>query len=368
MPPRIAVTRSSMPDFEEYCRLIAPLWESRWLTNCGANHEDLSRELEGYLEVGGVSLFVNGHSALECVIEAMRLEGEVITTPFTFASTTHAFVRHGLRPVFCDIKADDFTLDPAGIEFLINENTCAIAPVHVYGNVCDNEAIESVAAKYGLKVIYDAAHAFGVRKNGRGVASFGDASMFSFHATKVFNTIEGGAIASNNGRLHEDLAVWRNFGISGPETVEFAGGNSKMNEFCAVMGLCNLKRADVEISRRRCAFERYQERLEGVRGIGVPIDQAGVERNYAYYPIVLSPEEFGAHRDEVFSVLALNGIGARKYFYPLVSDFECYRSRFDSNATPVARKVSSNVLTLPLFADLSIADVDRICDVILMCG
>ena len=228
----ILVTRSSMPALDEYVSEIAPLWESHWLTNQGTKHRQLEKELHSYLGVDNVSLFVNGHSALECVLETFELgndgRDEVITTPFTFASTTHAIVRKGLKPVFCDIRPTDYTIDPDKIEDLVTEKTCAIVPVHVYGNVCNDEKIEAVAKRHNLKVIYDAAHAFGVEKDGVPVGRYGDASMFSFHATKVYNTIEGGAICYSDPALTERLAQWRNFGITGPETVEFVGGNLGM--------------------------------------------------------------------------------------------------------------------------------------------
>ena len=242
---RILVTRSSMPEYEEYIEEIKDIWDSHWLTNMGAKHN----ELEKYLKVDHVSLFSNGHMALELLIQALHLTGEVITTPFTFASTTHAIVRNGLTPVFCDVNPEDYTMDVSKIEALITDKTSAIIPVHVYGNLCDVEAIEAIAKKHHLKVIYDAAHTFGVTYKGRGVATFGDASMFSFHATKVFHTIEGGAVCFNgeqNG-LKEDLYGLKNFGIRNEVVVDAVGANSKMNEFQAAMGLCNLRHLDGEI-------------------------------------------------------------------------------------------------------------------------
>ena len=236
-----------MPSFEEYMEAIKPLWESRWLTNMGANHEELAKRLCEYLKVPNISLFVNGHMALELTLQAMDLEGEVITTPFTFASTTHAIVRSGLTPVFCDIDPENYTIDITKIEELITPKTCAIVPVHVYGNVCDLDAIDDIAKKHGLKVIYDAAHAFAVEYKGKGIGDFGDASMFSFHATKVFHTIEGGAIATSDKELMDRLWMLKDFGIRDEEVVDGIGANAKMNEFCAVMGLCNLDHIDSEI-------------------------------------------------------------------------------------------------------------------------
>ncbi len=357
-----------MPPYEEYCNEIRELWDTHWLTNRGTKHRQLEDELRVRLGVVHAALFVNGHSALECILEALELgkdgRDEVITTPFTFVSTVHALVRKGLKPVFCDIKPDDFTIDPEKIEPLITERTAALLPVHVYGNICDVDAIASIAHKNKLKVIYDAAHAFGVEHQGVGAGAFGDASMFSFHATKVFNTIEGGAITYADEGLSDKLVQWGNFGIVDPESVAYIGGNAKMNEFSAAMGICNFRHIDEEIEKRKRVFEAYQENLYGVSGIKTPIIAAGTKPNYAYYPIVVDEAACGATRDELFELLAKHHMGARKYFYPLVSDYECYCSEYDSAITPVARWVSARVLTLPLFADLEISDVVRICDII----
>ena len=361
---KILVTRSSMPPFEEYCAEIAPLWESHWLTNMGEKHHALEEALEAYLDVGDIALFTNGHNALECVFEAMGLSGKVITTPFTFASTTHAIVRKGLEPVFADIRPEDFTMDPASVERLIDDRTCAIVPVHVYGNLCDVDAIQQIADAHGLKVIYDAAHAFGVRRDGVSAATFGDASMFSFHATKVFNTIEGGAVCFRDPELKVLLDQWKNFGITGTESVEYVGGNAKMNEFCAAMGLGNLRDVDDGIEERRHVAERYWERLEGVAGVRVFRPASGVRHNYAYLPVTFAAEEFGASRDDVYSALMAVDIHPRKYFYPLVSDYGSHPGRFHSGQTPVPRRAADEVLTLPMYADLALEDVDWICDVV----
>ena len=367
---QILVTRSSMPSFEEYCEEIRPLWESHWLTNRGAKHNQLEKELSSYLGVRNLTLFVNGHQALESVFAALELRkdghDEVITTPFTFASTTHAIVRAGLKPVFCDIKSDDLTLDPAKIEELITDRTCAIVPVHVYGNLCDVDAIGKIADRYDLKVVYDAAHAFGVERDGVGAAAFGDASMFSFHATKVFNTIEGGGISYANPALEERLIQWGNFGIEGPESVKYAGGNSKMNEFAAAMGICNLRHVNEEIAKRKLVAEHYWEQLEKISGLKMPKPSANIKYNYAYMPVLIEPAEFGISRDDVFAALSEEGINARKYFYPLTSDFKCYEGMFapGQKATPIAYDAANKVLTLPMYADLSLEDVDRICSII----
>ena len=359
----INVTRSSMPYFDEYCEEIKEIWNSRWLTNMGPKHQKLQDKLIEYLDVDKIDLFCNGHMALEMAIQAMGLTGEVITTPFTFASTTHAIVRNGLTPVFCDIEPDTYTIDASKIEALITDKTSAIIPVHVYGNICKVEEIERIAKKHNLKVIYDAAHAFGVKYKGRGIGSFGDASMFSFHATKVFHSIEGGAICFSDEVFGEKLYKLKNFGIASQESVEFVGGNAKMNEFAAAMGICNLRHIDGEIAKRKAAVERYRERLSGVDGITLCPIQENVQQNYAYFPVVFDKDVFGLSRDEVMDNLAKEDIGARKYFYPLTNTFDCYN--YDANQTPVALEISKKVLTLPLYADLTVEDVDRICDVIL---
>lgn len=365
----ILVARSSMPSFEEYTEEIKGFWETHWLTNEGAEHQLLEGQLQSYLGVPNVSLFVNGHSALEGAIEALGITGEAITTPFSFASTTHALVRRGVTPVFCDIRRDDFTMDPEKIESLITPRTTAIVPVHVYGNMCDVEAIQRIADKHGLKVLYDGAHSFGVTKDGRSSATFGDATMYSFHATKVFNTIEGGAVCYRDSSLRPVLHKIRNFGITSPETVESVGGNAKMNEFCAAMGVCNLRHVDEEIAKRRKVLTRYRENLSGIDGIILSVEsgtgtQTGVATNASYMPVVFDESVCGVTRDEVAFALAKRNIYARKYFYPLISDYACYSGRFDPSKTPVAQWVAQRVLCLPMFADLDLDSVDMICDII----
>lgn len=361
----ILVTRSSMPSMEEYIEEIRSIWDSHWLTNMGEKHKALQAELQKYMGVPAVELLTNGHMALELSLQAMNLQGEVITTPFTFASTTHAIVRNGLEPVFCDIDPETYTMDVTQIERLITDRTCAILPVHVYGNVCNIEEIERIAHKYGLKVLYDAAHTFGETYKGQGIGNFGDASCFSFHATKVFNTIEGGAVCYRDPDMGRRLYELKNFGIHGPEEVDAVGANAKMNEFCAAMGLCNLRHVDEEIAKRRAVAERYREHLEGVDGLRLNVQQPEVRSNYAYFPVVFDENLFGASRNEVMDALAQNGIGARKYFYPLTNTFECFHGKYDVDATPVALHVAKRVLTLPLYADLSMEDVDRICKIVL---
>ena len=356
-----------MPSYEEYCEEIKKLWDSHWLTNNGEIHREFQEKLEAFLRVPHVTLFTNGHLALESAIAAFDFPkgSEVITTPFTFASTTHAIVRCGLTPVFCDIRDGDYTMDADKIEALITDKTVAIVPVHVYGNLCDVEKIKAIADRHGLKVIYDAAHAFAVNYKGSSSASFGDASMFSFHATKVFNTIEGGAVCYNDDSLVDLLNSLKNFGMSGPEDVPLVGGNAKMNEFQSAMGICNLRHLSDEIAKRRRVVERYRGRLSGIAGIKLCAPQKDVESNYAYFPAVFDGYKYT--RDEVFELLKAENVIARKYFYPLTNSFECYRdlSTAGVDKTPVAKHIAERVLTLPLYADLSLEDVDRICDIIL---
>lgn len=362
----ILVTRSSLPPLEEYTKMLESIWESAWLTNMGAYHEQFKQELKEYLKVQELELFVNGHMALELAVQAMELHGEVITTPFSFASTTHAIVRNGLEPVFCDINPDDYTMDVNQIESLITEKTSAIIPVHVYGNLCDVERIQEIADRHHLKVIYDAAHTFGEELDGMGVGTFGDASMFSFHATKVFHSIEGGAIAFRDPAMRDMLYQLKNFGITGYESVEHVGANGKMNEFQAAMGLCNLRHVDGEIAKRKAVVERYRERLDGISGIRLTKENPRVKYNYAYMPVVF--DGYRADRDQVFDALKEHNIIPRKYFYPCINAYDCYKDRFDEHATPVAKRISLQVLTLPLYADLPLEIVDEICDVIVSLG
>lgn len=366
MDDRILVTKSSMPSMEEYIEMIRPLWDSHWLTNMGNLHKSLEKELTEYLQVGGLSLFVNGHMSLELGIAAMHFPrgSEVITTPFTFISTTHAIVRNGLKPVFCDIKESDYTIDEDKIEELITERTVAILPVHVYGQVCNVEKIKLIAEKYNLKVIYDASHAFGVSYKGVGIGNFGHISTFSFHATKVYNTIEGGAVCFSNPDLYTTLYNLKNFGIRSEEVVAEVGANAKMNEFAAAMGLCNLRHIREEIAKRKRVVERYNELLGKVEGIRILSVQEDVESNYAYYPILVDETVFGKTRDEIYLELREQNIYSRKYFYPLTSDQACFRNRYRSLPLQCARNISSHILVLPLYADLSMESVERITDII----
>lgn len=363
MDSKILVTKSSMPPYEEYAEMIKRLWDSHWITNMGEYHVQLEKKLIDFLKVSNVSLMSNGHMALELAIQAMDLPrgSEVITTAFTFVSTTHAIVRNGLKPVFCDINTDDFTIDVSKIEELITENTSAIIPVHVYGNLCDVDEIKRIADKYRLKVIYDAAHAFGVEKKGIGVGNFGDASIFSFHATKVFNTIEGGAVTFEKKEIGEKLYNLKNFGIRSEELVVDIGANAKMNEFEAAMGICNLNHINEEIAKRKRVVEWYEENLSKVNTICLPIKTTNQKNNYAYFPILIGKE---GKRDYIYDELKKNNIYSRKYFYPLTSDQACFKNKYKSINLDNARYVSRNILVLPLYADLERKNVVKICDII----
>ncbi len=367
---KIYVTKSSLPPFEEYVKEIESIWSTHLLTNMGEKHNNLEQELCNFLKVDNISLFTNGHLALEMALQAAELEGEVITTPFTFASTTHAIVRNGLSPIFCDIKRDTCVIDEDKIEPLITEKTSAILPVHVYGNICNVEKIQKIANKHSLKVIYDAAHAFGVEYKSQGIAQYGDMSMFSLHATKVFNTIEGGAISCNDADYMSKLYNLKNFGIKDAEHVIAVGGNAKMNEFQAAMGLCNLKYLSAQINARKLLVNVYEKELNGIEGIRVLTDKnSDIKQNYAYMPVYFDSAVLGVNRDEIANKLQENFIIPRKYFYPLTSEFDCYKKQSPDCecTTPIAKHMSENVLTLPLYPDLQSQDVLRICDIIKSC-
>lgn len=361
---KILVTKSSLPPIEEYIKEIESIWETHWMTNMGEKHQRLEKELKKYMDVSNLQLFCNGHMALELVIQALGLQGEVITTPFTFASTTHAIVRNGLTPVFCDIDRNSYVIDAKKIEDLITEKTSAILPVHVYGNVCDVEEIKRIADKHNLKVIYDAAHAFGVIYKGIGIGNFGDASMFSFHATKVFNTIEGGAVCYREEGLGDKLYQLKNFGIKDEITVNGIGANAKMNEFQAAMGLCNLRHLEEEIEKRKQVYWNYMEFLKGISGIILPKLQENVDYNYAYFPIRIEAEQYGCSREQLCQELQESNIFPRRYFYPLTNQFECYKNMFNDEKTPIAKRITKEILVLPLYAGLSMSVVEKICSII----
>ncbi len=361
MVHKILVTRSSMPPYEEYIEAIKPLWDSHWLTNMGIYHRRLEEELKEYLGVPQLSLMVNGHMALELVIQAFGFpEGsEVITTPFTFISTTHAIVRNRLQPVFCDVKLSDGTIDETKIENLITEKTVAILPVHVYGNVCNVEEIQRIANKYRLKVIYDAAHAFGIQYKRKGIGNYGDASVFSFHATKVFHTIEGGAVSFSDSKLYDQLYNLKNFGIRGKELVVSIGANAKMNEFSAIMGLCNLKGIDDAIEKRKEHWNCYKKELQAIPGIGLFQENSEVKKNYGYFPILVE-DNYCASRDALYEFLKKHNIYSRKYFCPLTSDQACFVDKFKDAELYHARKLAKQVLVIPLYEELMKEDRDKI--------
>lgn len=357
---KIMVTQSSMPPFEEYIEMIKPLWESHWLTNMGEYHKKLEQMLKEYMGVMQVSLTVNGHMALELALQSLNLPrgGEVITTPFTFISTTHAIIRNGLVPVFCDVK-EDYTIDEEKIEDLITENTVAIVPVHVYGNICNVEKIEQIAYKYELPVVYDAAHAFGETYKGKGVGNFGDLSVFSFHATKVFHTIEGGCVCVKSQKQYEKLYNLKNFGIRAEELVVSVGANAKMNEFQAAMGICNLKYIDENIEKRKRIENAYRTYLSDCMALKINEHQLEVKPNYAYMPVLFKNEEM---RNLVYTKLREENIYSRKYFFPITADAACFRNKYRSDKLECARDYSGRILVLPMYAALELQQVEHIAD------
>ena len=362
---KIFVTRSSMPTFDSYIEAIKPLWETHFLTNMGKYHQELEEKLKQYLDVQELSLMVNGHMALELVIQAFQFpnDAEIITTPYTFISTTHAIIRNHLKPVFCDVKFEDGTIDENKIENLINERTVAILPVHVYGHVCNIEKIQEIADKYHLKVIYDAAHAFGVLYKGKGIGNYGDASIFSFHATKVFNTIEGGAVTFPDHKFYDKLYKLKNFGICNEELITEVGTNAKMNEFCAIMGLCNLKNIDKVIENRKYCYEYYISQLKNIKGIDFFTMNSNINWNYAYCPILVN-DNYKMNRNELYEYLKENQIYSRKYFYPLTSDQNCFKQVYKNVNLSSARWIAERILVLPLYEGLNIKIIDKIIDLI----
>lgn len=367
MEKNINVTAPLLPDFDRYVAELHKIWNSGWLTNNGPEHEEFQNKLEELLD-SKIELYVNGHMALDIAIKALELKGEVITTPFTFASTTHAIVMNGLTPVFCDIKESDYTIDENKIESLITRKTSAILAVHVYGCICNTEKINEIAKKYHLKVIYDAAHAFAVEKNGKSVATYGDLSMFSLHATKVFNSIEGGIISYHDDKYTSKLKHLRNFGIENAESVTSVGLNAKMNEFAAAMGICNLEILDKAITKRKKITEKYLKTLNKINGIKTLNYQSFAENNikynYAYMPIEINKSVAGFSRDDLSEHLKRHNIIARKYFYPIVTDYACYKGKYDSNLFPVAQRAGQQILTLPIAPSMSEDDVERCCNAI----
>ena len=355
-----------MPAFEEYAEEIRPVFESHILTNMGPVYKKFQHQLIDYLHVPYLSLFTNGHLALETALQALGLPkgGEVITTPFTFVSTTHAIVRQGLKPVFADIKPSDYTIDPDRIEGLVTDRTVAILPVHVYGHICDVERIDTIAKKHGLKVLYDAAHAFGEAYKGVPVGNFGDMTMFSFHATKVFNTVEGGAVAFHDERYRKPLHQLKNFGIENEESVAGIGGNAKLDELRSAMGIANLRHLGECIRKREKVSRFYDERLGNVPGLKTGIVPKEQTPNHAYYPVEIDPDAFGAGRDEVYEALKAEGIHGRKYFYPVVTEMKAYRERYAGSPVPAAKRASERIITLPIYPDLDEQILEKVCGII----
>lgn len=362
----IPVTAPAMPPLDEFVEEIKPLWDSHVLTHQGEKYHTLEKRLQEYLGADNISLFANGHLALQVGLRAMGLtSGEVITTPFTFASTTQAILECGLTPVFCDIEADTMVMDAKKIEALITENTKAILPVHVYGMPCDVEEIERIAQKYKLKTIYDAAHAFGEEYRGHKIGTYGDMSMFSFHATKVFNTVEGGALTFSDTMLYDKIYAIRQFGSYEVDEYPYVGTNAKMTEVHAAMGLCNLRYVDESIIKRKAIFEEYKRSLAGINGLSTLSYPKELLPNYSYFPVLFKSEALGISRDDVERELKSKGVLARKYFYPLTSSFKAVTDRFEVQETPIAEKVAQEVLCLPQYPDLPLSTVSDICETIL---
>lgn len=367
---KIMVTKPFLPKRRLYNKLVKKIWKNEWLTNNGPVIKQFETELKNYLKIENICLTVNGHSALDIAIKALELKGEVITTPFTFASTVHSLVLNNIKPVFCDIKPTDMTIDESKIEDLITDKTTAILPVNVYGHSCNMKEIERIAKKHHLKVLYDGAHAFGVTENNKSTAIYGDAYIYSFHATKLFNTIEGGCVVYKDKEVGKRLSAFRNFGITSQEDVPYVGGNAKMNEFQAAMGICNLKSIDKIIKNRKKTTFYYREKLNDVKGISyfVPENENEYTYNYAYLPILVNEKVFGVSRDELHEKLQNYGIYTRKYFYPIIPDFECYKNTFKNAKLPVARKIGQEVLCLPLYYGLKKKNIDYIIESIKRIG
>lgn len=362
----ITVTSPLLPDLGDFNELLKDIWNRKWITNNGHYHHLLESALAEYLNVPYVSLFTNGTLPLITALQALRITGEVITTPYSFVATTHALWWNGIKPVFVDIDEETCCIDPNKIEAAITPKTTAIMPVHVYGRPCDTEAIQQIADKYGLKVIYDAAHAFGVEQNGKSVLNAGDISTLSFHATKVFNTIEGGAMVMHDAKMKQRIDYLKNFGFAGETEVVAPGINSKMDEMRAAYGLLNLKQVDAAIEARHQVAIKYREALRNVEGITICEDVPSIKHNYSYFPIFVDTERYGMSRDDLYFKMKDQGILGRRYFYPLISDFSTYRG-LESAAPdnlPVATKIANEVICLPMHHALSDEDIDRIVDLI----
>lgn len=359
---QITVTSPLLPDLSELHAMMQDIWTSKWVTNNGHYHKELEKALAEYLKVPYISLFTNGTLPLITALQALRITGEVITTPYSFVATTHALWWNGIKPVFVDIDPATCGLDPAKIEAAITPKTTAIMPVHCYGKPCDTEAIQQIADKYGLKVIYDAAHAFGVECNGESILKAGDMSTLSFHATKVYNTLEGGALVVHDEKTKQRIDYLKNFGFAGETEVVAPGINSKVDEVRAAYGLLNLKQVDKAIEARRKVAQRYREALRGIEGIRFFDNMQGVRHNYSYFPIFIDAEKYGKTRDELYFEMKEKGVLGRRYFYPLISEFSTYRGLPSATAEnlPVATKIAQQVICLPMHHELSSGDVERV--------
>ncbi|WP_219060399.1 dTDP-4-amino-4,6-dideoxy-D-glucose aminotransferase VioA [Pseudomonas sp. UMAB-08] len=367
MPKMIPVTSPLLPPLEEFIPYLEEIWRSKRLTNGGPFHEQLESALAEYLGVEHICLFSNGTLALVTALQALRITGEVITTPYSFVATAHSLLWNNVKPVFVDIDPLTNNLDPRRVEEAITPATTAILPVHCYGIPCDVEAIQKIADTYGLKVIYDAAHAFGVRQNGTSILKQGDLSILSFHATKVFNTFEGGAIVCPDKKIKQRIDYLKNFGFADEVTIMAPGINGKMNEIQAAFGMLQLKHIDSALAQRKRIFERYQRALTGVNGIQLLHVPDHVDWNYAYFPILVDESRFGASRDELYDRYRARDIMVRRYFYPLITEFPMYRSlpSGDASRLPHAHSISSQVLCLPIFPDLSFENQDEVVDILL---
>lgn len=362
---KITVTSPLLPSLDEFIPMLQDIWNRKWLTNNGFYHQELEKALAEYLGVKYISLFTNGTLPLITALQAMRITGEVITTPYSFVATTHSIWWNGIKPVFVDVEESTGNLDPEKIEAAITPHTTAIMPVHVYGNPCKMERIKEIADTYGLKVIYDAAHAFGVKVNGETILKYGDMNTLSFHATKVYNTIEGGALVCNDEATKKQIDYLKNFGFAGETTVVAPGINSKMDEVRAAYGLLNLKQVDAAIAKRKHVAELYCEGLKDILGLRYIQDIEDVHHNYAYFPIFIN-KEYGMSRDELYNKLKEYNIFGRRYFYPLISTFSSYKGLESANPLnlPVAHKLADQVLCLPIYADLTEKDVNRVIEVV----
>ena len=363
----ITVTSPLLPNLDEFTESLKEIWESKWITNNGQFHQKLEAALAEYLKVPYVSLFTNGTLPLLTALQALRITGEVITTPYSFVATTHALWWNGIKPVFVDIDPSTGNIDPQKIEAAITPRTTAILPVHVYGKPCDTEAIQSIADKYGLKVIYDAAHAFGVEVNGESLLNAGDMSTLSFHATKVFNTIEGGAMVMHDKKTKQRIDYLKNFGFANEVEVVGPGINSKMDEIRSAYGLLNLKQVDAAIAARQKVAVAYREALRNVDGISFWDDMPGVRHNYSYFPIFVDAKKYGMTRDELYMKMKDQGVWGRRYFYPLISEFSTYRGLESSRPEnlPNAHMMADTVICLPMHHALREEEINRIIDCII---